>query len=406
MTENTYLDPNEIYGSTQESWRDLWDEELTSYENLMSICGQAVILPYQSIQLPIAVTYLFASSKWAKVLPILFSYGRRGSSKSTFANLAARLHGQRQAFSPTDTFASLRNSLDLMRWIDPSDKRFEKDGAMLCWDNVRISTFLNDPKIYQMCLFGYDKNTDKIQIANNEGRNLTFTVFSPKIMSSIDPIHTYHEFTELHRRLLTIYHKPYQDFNLKEKEGSEIDINVERLNPDSINWDEFEEIFFNVWNSRENCIQYAHYRQQLTKRGKKLFKVPPIILAEQWTISIDLVCTGLIIGAWTTIQEGIDVFAKYWEFANSNNRVTQGSTYQLLEKFIDSEYGERIRAFKDASRQGIYIDKVRIPGIRVKQTLDAHHKQGELDIVPHMKNVIEIMNDLGWVLNTGNWEMK
>lgn len=73
MTEEKYLSPDEIYGEELQPWQDLWDQELSLFENTHRIASQSVLLPNQSIQLPIAVIYILTSSKWAKVLPILFS---------------------------------------------------------------------------------------------------------------------------------------------------------------------------------------------------------------------------------------------------------------------------------------------------------------------------------------------
>ncbi|HEY9658535.1 MAG TPA: hypothetical protein V6C65_08805, partial [Allocoleopsis sp.] len=196
--EAIYLDPKTIYADELDHWERYWNKELSLYENILNLCSQCVALPRQDLQLPIAVIYMLIPSKWAKVLPILFSWGDRGTGKTTFASLASNLHGQHQLFSSADTFASLRNALDQMRWMDEY-KEFEKEGAILCWDNVSRETFLRDEKIYQMMLFGYNRTSERILLAQPDGTNREYRVFCPKIISSVQPLHTYFEFEELRR---------------------------------------------------------------------------------------------------------------------------------------------------------------------------------------------------------------
>ncbi|MBH8553405.1 hypothetical protein I8751_13675 [Nostocaceae cyanobacterium CENA357] len=397
-----YLDPNEFYRQEMDSWEELWDEDMSLYGNVHSILSQAVLLPQKDLMLPIVATYLLIPSKWARVLPILFSWGGKGSGKSTTAIFAAKLHGINSTFSATDTFSAIRNALDNMRWIDPNDKDMEKEGAILPWDNIHTGTLKKDERIYQMLLFGYSRATDKISIAQTDGTNREFFVFSPKIISSVDDLHLNPDFEELHRRLLIIPHKSYEAFTLEEKKAYEdFDISTDRIDLDSIHWDGISDKFLEFWNNPENCKLYAKYRTILTKKGKKEFKHN--IKSEQWLVSIDLIVTGLVTGAWRSIPEAINHLEAYWEYANKNIFNQSTATIEHLEVFIEEEVGvskQLNKQLEEAGRTGLPL---RIDPQKLKTRLSYHKDRGELDIIPNQPEIIRLMNVLGWRLTAKGW---
>jgi hypothetical protein len=410
MTEITekpsvYLDPKAIYAEELEHWSNYWDGSLSLYQNAHNLTQQCVVLPHAAIQMPVAVTYMLIPSKWAKVLPILFSWGDKGTGKSTFAILAAKLHGQAQVFSAADTFASIRNSLDLQRWIDPEEKEYEKDGSILCWDNIHTGTLERDPKIFQMLLFGYNRASEVIQIATPDGSNRKYYVFSPKVMSSVDAIHLNPAFTELHRRLLVIRHKQFEKFTAEEKLGVEegFSIATDRLEIDSIDWSGIEDEFFSFWSNPDHCRMYARYRTQLTRKGKKSFKVPETFTGEKWTISIDLICTGLLVGTWATIPQAIAEMGLYWQWFNVSCAVQSPATLKHLQNFIVNEVGKEIEINKIIAANGGEPKKLVISPHKLKQRLDFHQQKGELDILPKSGLIQDLMRQLGWRLDDTGW---
>ncbi|MCM0593448.1 MAG: hypothetical protein KA716_25925 [Gloeotrichia echinulata DEX184] len=258
---SVFLDPDDFYKAEMDSWEDLWNHDSTLYENVKNILASAVLFPQRDLMLPIVATYLLIPSKWARVLPILFSWGGKGSGKSTTAIFAAKLHGANSTFSAVDTFSAIRNALESMRWIDPLDKDVEKDGVILPWDNIHSGTFKKDERIYQMMLFGYNRSSDKILIAQPDGSNREFRVFSPKIISSVQALHLDPELEELQRRLLIIPYKSFDQFTVEEKKQyPNFDPAEDRLDLDSIHWDGIERRFFGFWNDADNCKLYAKFR--------------------------------------------------------------------------------------------------------------------------------------------------
>lgn len=403
--EAVYLDPNDFYRQEMESWEELWDDDATLYENVYNILQQSVLLPQKDLMLPILATYILIPSKWALILPILFSWGGKGSGKSTTAIFANKLHGRNQTFSSTDTFSAIRNALDGMRWIDITEKDLEKEGALLAWDNLHVSTLKRDERIYQLLLFGYSRASDKISIAQPDGSNKEFFVFCPKIISSVDDIHLYPEFEELHRRLLVIPHKSFEEFNTDEKQAYEdFDIFTDKLDIDSIHWDGIEDKFYSFWNDTDNCKLYAKYRAALTRKGKKDFV--HTMTSSQWTISIDLMVTGLIVGAWKTPTEAINHMNAYWEFANKHIFSQLGATIEHLKAFIEEEIGMQRTLNQQLAEKGKTGITLIISPQKLKNRIAYHNARGELDINPRQQDVIFIMSKLGWRLTSKGWTEK
>ena len=410
MTEDTkplpkYHNPEDYYREELEDWRELWDEGLTPYENICSIINQSVVLPNHKIQLPIAATYLFTSSKWAKILPILFSWGDKGTGKSTFAILAAKLHGHSQLFSAADTFASIRNGLDSQRWLDAEDKSIEKEGAILCWDNIHADTLKRDPKIFQMLLFGYNRSSERILVANIDGTNREYRVFSPKIFSSVHPIHTEPEFEELKRRLLIIRHKQFEKFldHEKSEEFKDFSIATDRLDLDSVNWAGFEDKFFEIWNKEENFAFYAKQRVSLTRRGKKSLKIPENISGERWTILIDLICTGLVIGAWPSVQAALNILSEYFAYIDSVSDSFESNLKRLLRDWISEQIGQDLERRAILEAAGIPVPALKIAAKPLKNYLDLAFREGALERFPKAEVLTEFMRSLGWRRDKNYW---
>lgn len=402
---DAYIDPNQVYSEELTHWQEYWDSDLSLYENVFKLASKAVILPNHAVQLPIAVTYILIPSKWAKVLPILFSWGDKGTGKSTFAILASKIHGQSQVFSAADTFASIRNALDKMRWIDPETKQFEKDGVILCWDNLHRETLIRDPRIYQMLLFGYNRNSDRILVASTDGTNREYQVFCPKVISSVDELHLDPEFFELHRRLLPIRHKQFEVFLPDEKNGlGNWNLATDRLELDSIDWEGVEDNFFAFWNDIDRCRQYVRYRSTLTRNGKKPFTVPDVFTGEKWTVSVDLICTGLVLGTWQTIQQAIDAVALYWNWISTLSDEYGSNTKRLLNELIDQHLGSTRELQQIQRSHGFRTEPLTISAEKVKMFLDEQQRKGTLDVTPKNHVVTKIMRQLGWKRKGYYWE--
>lgn len=399
-----YLDPKQFYASELESWELLWNNELSLFDNVENLISNSVFLPRKDICNKVVAIYAMMPSKWSKVAGILFSFGDQGSGKSTIANLINRLHGKQYTFSPTDTFASIRNALDKMRWTDVQTKEFEEEGCILCWDNISRETLLRDNKIYQLLLFGYNRNNDKISIASSDGTNREYFVYCPKILSSVEPIHLDSKFVELRRRLIVIPHKPFDKFSFQEKQlYKDVDINNDRIDIDAINWEGIQSKYFDFWSDKANCTLYVYFRNELTKRTKKQFKLPKSITGEKWTITVDLIATAMVLQAFDTLQDGVDFFTQYWQYSDTQIYGEFSATLEHLRLFIEEEIGTLRDINEKFVLDGKPVTPLIISPARLKSKITELQSRGELDITPKTHVINDLMYQLGWKLSTKGW---
>ena len=401
--QSEYLDPRKFYAEELESWKQLWDDSKTFYDNVESIVDNSVFFPNRQVVLPLVTTYMLVPSKWSKVLGVLVCYGKEGSGKSTVSHIACKIHGHKQTFSATDTFASIRNSLDKMRWLT-DDKHFEKEGVILCWDNIHASTLIENKNIYQMLLFGYNRNSERISIASSNGTNQDFYVFSPKILSTVDPIHLNTNFRELHRRTYLIPHKPYGLFLAKDKQQYADRSIEDRLDLDSINWDGIDDKFFEFWNTKSNVQMYAKLRTALVRKNSAYSKnLPQSINSERWTICIDLIVTGIVTGKWSDVGEAIKYFGEYWQYLDDES-IEASASVSFMKAFIEEEAGNEMKLNKKLLSQGFTPNEIYLSPNKLKDRMLFHSARGELDISATNKEIAAIMNQLGWKLTMKGWK--
>ncbi len=404
MSEAIYLDPKEFYSVQLDGWEDLWNTDKTLFFNIENILSQMLVIPRKDLVIPIATAYMLIPSKWSFRCGVLFSWGDEGSGKSTIAKLANRIHGHTTLQTPASTFSSVRNELDNLRWIDKTEKECEKEGAILCWDNLHQSTLEMDNKLYQLLLFGYDRNTDKITIASGGGENKEYNVYCPKIISSINPLHTIPAFSELQRRLILIPHKRFDKFSAEEKaEYKDYDFSTDLLEFESISWEGIEDNFYLFWNKPDVCKDYVAYRKLLTKKGKKPFIMPDSITPHNWAISVDLIVTGILAGGWKDIQTAIDFVGEYWKYINENYFNDFTATLAHLRDFIMREAGVQLEINEKRLEMGEKPVMVIVCPKRLKAHLQLLQNEGKLDITPKNKDVNELMWKLGWKLTTLGW---
>ncbi|NEO74671.1 hypothetical protein, partial [Moorena sp. SIO3H5] len=147
-------------------------------------------------------------------------------------------------------------------------------------------------------------------------------------------------------------------------------------------------------------------RKILTKRGKKPFTIPESIKSHEWTISVDLICTGLVLKAFSSIQEAVDFFGKYWEYARYEVYSEFSATLEHVRDFIEDETLSFRTVNQALVDKGLKPKPVYVIPKRLKQRLDELQNQGALDISPRPKDISQIMNQLGWKLTTKGWTEK
>lgn len=391
------LNPDDIYDEILDNWLTLWDDNLSLFANVRSILKKIILLPNENL-LDIIACYCLLSSKWSRVAGILFSVGDPGSGKSTIAKFASYLHGHKNTFSPADTFASIRNALSERKYgkFDKDSLEYESleelDGCILCWDNLDRATMVKEPRLYKLLLVGYDRATAVMAIAQPDGTNRDFNVYCPKIISSIDPFHLSPDYFELRRRVFLIPHKKQE--NLLPDEGYE----CEFLDIDSISWKGIEKQFHEFWSKESVCREYVVYRKSM-KRSMK----PAAITSEQWTISVDLICTGLVLKAWKNLSEALSCIEWYWNYSKKVSHFEGATSLAHLKEFIkiETENVERINEQLAIANQPL-IEPILNP-TKLKKYLKDMGEQGRLDITLQHKDINRFMYELGWIHSKEGW---
>jgi len=208
-----------------DSWEDyVEDPQAGLYDAIYQIVSKSVLLPEPDIYFKLISIFSCTSVIYSKILPRLFCYGQKGTGKSEITKLIAHIRGQKILASKT-TYASIRNIISASKQYDPEIGNVpgnEKDGAMLCWDNLRPDSLLIDTSLYQLLISGYSKATSIIEVSSGvTGKNLVFDAYCPAIFSSVFPLHIELEFDELHRRMIVVPHKKASLLSQKELTANE-----------------------------------------------------------------------------------------------------------------------------------------------------------------------------------------
>lgn len=378
------------------TWRDIYDDDLTLPENLLSILQKTVFLPHDFYDI-IAAYYLLPSAL-CKVIPYLFFYGQSGSGKSTVAKLASLLHGI-PINSSADTFASIRNSLNKRKKTTleipaPEDSHFQCEykkverNTCMVWDDIKVNTFTSNSDLYNMFRCGYDRSTERMTISGDErGTNLVFKCFCPKIFSSITPLHLDDRLRELKRRLIVIPCKRVEDLSSERQvELGIVSGNWQHklVDLDDYDWTGLANEFDALWDlDLAKC--FYDIRKVLAKSAKGL-------TSQQRKISLDLLACGLVTNIWSDEQEAVDKLRFYWDW---HQKETEGnaSLGQYLKEFVRQESQNAING---GTSLGIYTSQLRYQ-------INIWYEKGWIMEKPKPNQIKELMLDLGLRLHRGKW---
>ena len=358
---------------------EIWDKQDSLSENIKRLISSCVVFPYPDIQLPLVVTYSLIPSGLCRVLPILLCTGASGTGKSTIGYLASKIQAA-PILSSGDTFASIRNTLSEIK----GTKYGREKNCMMIWDDIDKSIFYEKPDIYRMLKYGYDRSSDTISIASRNGENMLFRVFSPKIISTISPIHNATDLPELTRRCLVIQTKKVEQITTND---------VELIDSKLIDYKGLSDEFNSLWHDIELCKMFAKTRKLLVK------KKPKSVDSERWLISLDILTNGICLELFDSSQDAINWLKAYWDHHDSLMKKSQGSLVELIKDYLTTETERQ----KELSRLLETDDSIVIDAEKFKRQLEAWKQKGLVDIELTNKNIIEIMTNEGYKLTKRGW---
>ena len=379
-----------------DSWRDIYDFNLSLPENLLILLPLIVLLPYDYYD--IIAAYALIPSALANKVPYLFFHGRSGSGKTTAVKFLSYLWGI-PINTPTDSFVAIRNSLKERKYRlievpsnDPNFpticKKVPKNAAM-AWDDINGQTFVTKPDIYNLFKVGHDSKTDKIIVGSktDTGKNHSFRCFCPKVFSSVSAIHLNPIFGELTRRLIVILceiAENLSDERLAELGTSRYTIHQDTIDIDDYNWDGFNELFDDFWTT-ELAEIYLSTRKTLSRNL-------PVLTSTQKAISLDLITTGIVSGVW---QDELEATAKLKDyFTWFKNEVEQFSGIsKYLKDYVAEWQGKANRC--DISLQ--------ISSRALHYQINQWYEQGWILEKPRPKELKLLLAELSLVLKEGYW---
>ncbi len=392
------FDYSNLFGDEKgliDTWRDIYDDNLSVPENLLNLLPRFVLLPDDYYD--IIAAYMLIPSALAKVVPYLFLYGQSGTGKSTLGKLISYFWGV-PINTSGDTYASIRNSLNDRKYQDieiPSKdpsfpsiyKKVEVNTGMV-WDDIDSSVVLNTPYFFRMLKVGYDSSTDKISISSDiKGENLEFRCFSLKVFSSISPIHLEDSLKELQRRLIVIPFKRIEDVSderLIELGTTRDTWSKHLLNINAFDWKGFSSLFTNFWN-RELAEVYLLNR-------KTLMNTLTGLSSKERAISLDLLSAGIASGIWKDEIQGVARLKNYFDwFEREINQFSGTSKYLKDYISLEQKHAEEAKS------------SLQISASDLRSQISTWFNQGWILEKPKPKQLKALMADLGLVLYQGYW---
>ena len=394
-----------LFADEQDNWLEYWDDNRSIPDNFQKIITKIVILPGGKPAYDIATAYLMIPSQVARIIPILFCHGQRGSGKSTLGLLINAIRGNDFVVSPSDTFASIRNQLNQVHLLDSGSLN---PTSCIVWDNVSPETLLlgGDKRLYNMILAGYNRATSQISIAYTDGTNMTFQVFSPKVISSVYPLQSINGLEELARRLLILPHKPISEFHRSEilaLESLGVNLNEDLLATDSICWDGIDNVLSVYWSDRSNVMRFVRYRSILSRPQKNKLTVPTLLSKDaRYQTCIDVLATGVSTGLWSDCQSAIDALAEHITSVESS----LGSESPLASKLRDFLENET-KAIDEYNQMAIEGNRTLLPvtvsPTKLKSAVESWHNAGEIPERGNVATIKPVLEAMGWHLTKQGW---
>lgn len=389
--DDDYFDAREARQKCLVSWLEVFDDSLPLGLGVEKLLREILYFPDSlSSQYKILATYFLANSRCASNAGYILHYGKSGTGKSQFLKLISSVFGIPTLLA-NSTGVGIRNHLKQVKyWIDEegnpiltkSGKEKEKDGYFLLVDNLSISSLTNNETLYQLLLGGYDISTSKISIGGKNGKNIEFNAFGFKVLSSVDAIHLYSEFSELATRLLVIQHEYPPDGH------------TPKLRVDSVNWLGMKFCYENNWR-KENILKHGVIYSSLNVQENLSLWEESNLSSRQWQIALELITTGLLFELWEDSGEAINCFIEFFQLGKENAEKADSSFKLLCKEFISQMVGYRIELLLEKGE----LEKAKAVTLnpqKLKDYLRTCADEGRLDDIPTPARVSKVMGSIGW----------
>jgi hypothetical protein len=233
------------------------------------------------------------------------------------------------------TQAAMKRKIDLCRYEHPESKMYPRS-AILYFDDLSPS-LLND-FIFTLLKRGVAKGAT-IEIASRENNGvISFNIDCPKAFSSVHRVWEIPEYQELKRRVLVFNFDHIE--NLSSEDISYYQ-NYNFMTTDSIDFNGLNNEFKLFWHNDDTLEKYKRFKRSLSKIKHDIPK-------QLFTLSLDVMATGLTCEYYENINDCVDDFADYW---SNHYKQSESEVINILKTYLSGKLEINPNILKD------YLDK-------------------------------------------------
>ena len=366
------LDYTEIRALAQ-SDHQLFNPDVSLYENAQEAFTTSVLLPNPEIQLPILSAFACLPTALINTAPILCILGRSGSGKSQILKILAALNGT-TALGSSSSFVSIRNEIKSISFLDEIGE-LQAPNYQLVFDDAKAD-FVEDPDRFAILRYGYDRSTSIVTISGPiSGQNLRFQTFCPKAFSTTDSFIFEARFAELRRRSLLLRSE-------KQSDNPMVD---ELIPPDEVDYRALRNAIRYHWLIKENCEHFVQIHRYM-KRTRSMFD------SDQWTIYRPIASTLCALTGMDP-NEAKEAGKAFFD-------LQEDETPPLRQILIDL-LSEKVEIHETLLGTGSTNPDTSIAGVRVRSCVEEARKNGLISD-SRLEAYQPEMEQLGWRLRKNN----
>ena len=366
------LDYTEIRALAQ-SDHQLFNPDVSLYENAQEAFTTSVLLPNPEIQLPILSAFACLPTALINTAPILCILGRSGSGKSQILKILAALNGT-TALGSSSSFVSIRNEIKSISFLDEIGE-LQAPNYQLVFDDAKAD-FVEDPDRFAILRYGYDRSTSIVTISGPiSGQNLRFQTFCPKAFSTTDSFIFEARFAELRRRSLLLRSE-------KQSDNPMVD---ELIPPDEVDYRALRNAIRYHWLIKENCEHFVQIHRYM-KRTRSMFD------SDQWTIYRPIASTLCALTGMDP-NEAKEAGKAFFD-------LQEDETPPLRQILID-ELQDNMECHEERIKHDPAAPPYSVPTAHIKNLIESAKRRGSISD-SRLEAYQPEMEQLGWRLRKNN----